>query len=565
MLRTMLAALVLSPLCCGQSLSGFRWIVEIDGSGSGQLAGLGTDAQGNFYLAGTTRSPQFQVKSAVPDHLAGDSDIFVTKLDPSGNIVYSTYFGGTGAELATAMTVDAQGNVYVIGHTASADFPITPGAYSPSVPSPSIAGSSLTFLFKLRPDGATGYATYFSNFLTAPNAIAVDSAGSVYITGLSYGGLVTTPGAYRTSCTYVPPAGIFSFVSINGAFLTRFDPGGSRLEFSTYLGVPLVASAIALAPDGSAYVAGAPTRTASPDVLHLDANGTSVIASAATGLSGQGMVLAADGSLYLIDPAGMGAGLFTTTPGAFQPSSDLAPGANSPQTGIVRMDAQLSGVLASTCFGGVFGNGAKTIAVDARGDVYFGGYTSPRSLPMRTPFQQGFGQSITGYVAELSPDLSALLFSSQFGDNEAFGVNGLAIGANNITLSGNTGLPSQNVWVNSLVITGAPRLRIDAIQNQATGFTDPLSEGETIVIQGAGFDSSAQVLIGGVAVTPISIASTNIVAVVPAGLFGRCGAGPGNIRRQSVQYRAGRTRLSVITRMEPPGCARCPNQIAPRT
>src|SRR5450432_708377 len=128
MSRTLIALLALAPLCCAQTFPAFRWIVEVDSSRSDQLAGLGTDAQGNIYLAGTTQSPNFQVKAAVQNHFAGGSDVFVTKLDPSGNIVYSTYFGGSGADIATAMAVAPQGGVYVTGTTTSTDFPTTPGA-----------------------------------------------------------------------------------------------------------------------------------------------------------------------------------------------------------------------------------------------------------------------------------------------------------------------------------------------------------------------------------------------------------------------------------------------------
>src|SRR5579863_2556057 len=187
MSRTLLALLALAPLCYPQTLPSFRWIVEVDGSGSDQLAGLAADAQGNIYLAGTTQSPNFHLKAAVQNHFAGGSDVFVTKLDAAGNIVYSTYFGGSGVDVATAMTVDAQGNVYVTGITASTDFPTTPGAYSSSVPPLSGAGAFISFLFKLNRDGSTGYATYFTNSQTSPNAIAVDSAGSAYLAGLSYG------------------------------------------------------------------------------------------------------------------------------------------------------------------------------------------------------------------------------------------------------------------------------------------------------------------------------------------------------------------------------------------
>src|SRR6185369_4962497 len=138
-------------------------------------------------------------------------------------------------------------------------------------------------------------------------------------------------------------------------------------------------------------LAGAATRVGSSSVFLMNATGTSLIASAAPGLSAQAIALAQDGSLYLTGPAATGANSFVATPGAFQSNSGLTPTANSTQAAIVKMDAQLHGVLAGTYFGGVFGTGSKAMTLDTAGNVYVGGYTSPRSLPTRTPFVQGFG------------------------------------------------------------------------------------------------------------------------------------------------------------------------------
>lgn len=532
MARILVAFLALAPLCGAETFSAFRWIDEVDGSGADQLAGLGTDAEGNIYLAGFTKSANFPVKAAVQEHSAGGFDVFVTKLDPSGNIVYSTYFGGSGDDVATAMTVGPQGSVYVTGITASTDFPTTPGVYSSAVPPPTIGGAFITFLFKLNPDGSAGYSTYFSNSQTEPNAVAVDSGGFAYLTGISYGGLATTPGAYRTTCTCVPPSPPFSIGMINDAFLTRFDPSGSEVVFSTYLGAALITNAVALAPDGSAYIAGA------GGVFLLNATGTALIASSPLEVSAQAMARAPDGSLYFAG-APTGPDSFLATQGAFQSNAGLATGGTT-QTAIVKMDAQLQGVLAGTYFGGVFGNGAKVMTLDAAGNVYVGGYTSPRSLPTRTPLVQGFGLAITGYVAKLSGDLSTLLFSSEFGDNEIFGVNGLAIGANgDVVLGGNTGSPSQNLWVNSVALTDPPALRIDAIENSANHFSDPIFAGEIIVVQGAGFETGARLLIGGKEATLLSISPNNIVAVVPSGL-------PGGAAAVQVVVSGGATSNSVL-------------------
>src|SRR6185369_15335373 len=126
------------------------------------------------------------------------------------------------------------------------------------------------------------------------------------------------------------------------------------------------------------------------------------IASAAPGLNAQAIALARDGSVYLAGPA---AGQFRATAAAFQPEPGLAPTANSAQTAIVKLDPQLHGPLAATYFGGTFGNGAKVLTLDAAGNVYLGGYTPPRSLPTRTPLVQAFGLAITGFAAALSADL----------------------------------------------------------------------------------------------------------------------------------------------------------------
>jgi len=516
MLRPLVALLVLAPLCCAQNPS-FRWIVEVDDSGADQLAGLGADAQGNIYLAGTTHSPNFRVKNGAQSHLAGRSDLFVSKLDSAGNIVYSTYIGGSGDDVATAMAVDPQGGVYVTGTTTSTDFPTTSRAYSPSVPAASGGIGIVSFVLKLAPDGSVAYATYLFNASTAAAAIAVDRAGSAYLAGFSYGGIVTTPGAYRTACTCIPPAGSISFFSYNDAFLTRLDPTGSALIFSTYLGAQVVPGGLAVGADGSAYVAGAPTGSGADGVFLLNATGTSLVASAATGVSAQAIALSADGSVYLGGPAAT----LRATPGAFQSDPGLAPTANTPQTAIVKLQPQLQGRLAATYFGGAFGGGVRAMTVDSAGNVYLGGYTSPRSLPTRTPFVQGFGGAVTGYAAELSGDLTSLLFSSTFGDNETFGVAGVAIGTNgNLVLGGATGSPSQNPWVNSVALADPPALRIDAVEDAASHFSDPVSAGQVIRIRGSGFGSAAQLRIGGATTTPISIGPTEIVAMTPDRLSG---------------------------------------------
>jgi uncharacterized protein (TIGR03437 family) len=447
----------------------------------------------------------------------GGRNAFVTKFDASGNVIYSTYFGGSGDDPATAMAVDAAGNVYVAGSVSYnnnslvySDFPTTKGAYS--------ATPGSIFLFKLNPDGSVAYSTYFPAVAASAGAMAVEGAGSLYLTGTVSGTVPTTPGAYKTVCGCGGQSiGFFSFFE-SDAFVTKFDPSGSTLVYSTYLGAPMAqGKAIALAPDGSAYVGSISA------VYRINATGTSLAGSVAT-ISVGAMGVAADGSVYA---AGSNNGpQFTQlqpTAGAFQTT---APGPALPYQSssvgeVVKLDAQLQHVLAATYFGGPSGPTVYAMTIDAAGNVYIGGSITPYGLPTRTPLFGGFGLNGTGFLSEFSSDLSSILFSTYLGDTEPFSVQGVALGSTgSVVIGGATSSANRtgNVYVNSLTLAAPPALRIDAIENAASMLDGPLSGGETIVVRGAGFASGAQLMIGGAVVPALSMSATQITAVVPASL-----------------------------------------------
>jgi uncharacterized protein (TIGR03437 family) len=445
----------------------------------------------------------------------GSGDVFVAKFDPSGNILYSTYLGGRGNDQAVAMSVDATGNVFVTGTTSSADFPVSNGSY---------ASSGSVFLFRLNPDGSLGYSTYFSG--TVPVAVATDGSGSAWLLGNSSGGLPVTPGALATAfCCFGPGIGIGPPITREEATLTRFAPSGSALTFSTYvqgsaissvLGSENPAGALALAADGSAYVGGF------AGFFRIDSTGSTLLASmTSVPVNPQAMALGPDGALYA---AGTPEN-FQTTSGAFQTMIPSIPKLPSQaravsETGIIRIDPSLANILAATFFGSYAH--VKAMITDAAGNLYIGGSTAPVGLPTRTPFQGGFAGP-TGFMSELSGDLSSLLFSSYFGDAETFTVSGVGIGRNgSVWIGGATNqvFTSQqndgNVWINSLVLTPPPALRIDSVQNAASLVDGPIAAGETIVVNGAGFGGSAQLTIGSAPVSLISVTPTTITATVPS-------------------------------------------------
>ncbi|HLW76718.1 MAG TPA: IPT/TIG domain-containing protein, partial [Bryobacteraceae bacterium] len=200
-------------------------------------------------------------------------------------------------------------------------------------------------------------------------------------------------------------------------------------------------------------------------------------------------------------------------------------GGGTPEA-VVKMDPQLKGTLAATYFGGPYFGQINALTLDASGNVYIGGATLTRGLPTRTPFVEAFGlHGTTGFLSELSGDLSTLLFSSYLGDTQLFSVKSVAIGASgSAIIGGSTGsaFPFNpqpiNVVINSIAVTPPAPLRIDGVWNAASLLGGTVSAGETIVVRGAGFGPDAQLSIGGFAVTPLAIAANSITAIIPSAL-----------------------------------------------
>lgn len=158
----------------GATASGHACVVKIGADGSAivytailagsnrdSAAAVVGDSAGNAYVTGSTASPDFPVTpGALQASLAGPKNAFLTKLDPSGNIVFSTFLGGSGTEQGSALQVDAAGSAYVAGSTTSLDFPTTQGSFQPAPLVPAWAGSPVGFLARIAPDGSrTEYAT----------------------------------------------------------------------------------------------------------------------------------------------------------------------------------------------------------------------------------------------------------------------------------------------------------------------------------------------------------------------------------------------------------------------
>ncbi|MDQ6726426.1 MAG: SBBP repeat-containing protein, partial [Actinomycetota bacterium] len=152
----------------------------LGGSDVDQGTAIAVDAAGAAYVTGNTNSPNFPTVAAIQPRKDADSDAFVAKLDPPGaTLVYSTYYGGTGADGANAIAVDSTGSAVVVGTTGSTNWP-TSRAMQPAK-----AGGSDAFVLKLNP---AGISALFSSFVGGRDedqglGVALDVQGTVHLLG----------------------------------------------------------------------------------------------------------------------------------------------------------------------------------------------------------------------------------------------------------------------------------------------------------------------------------------------------------------------------------------------
>ncbi|MGA9769668.1 MAG: SBBP repeat-containing protein [Blastocatellia bacterium] len=212
--------------------------------------GIAVDASGNAYITGFTASFNFPITASLQP-VPGDSfNAFVTKLNATGTaLVYSTYLGGNDAEFGFDIAVDAMGNAYVTGDTFSDDFPTVNPIQSTN------AGADDAFITKLN---STGSAIIYSTLLggnrnDVGQRIAVDAGGNACVTG-------------DTNSTTFPTANALqpNFGGTRDGFVTKLNSAGTAFVYSTYIGGIGRDSGAGIAVDsaGNAYVAGS---TSSPD------------------------------------------------------------------------------------------------------------------------------------------------------------------------------------------------------------------------------------------------------------------------------------------------------------
>jgi len=446
----------------------------LGGSGGDLANGIAVDSAGNAYVVGFTCSTDFPTMNPLQPSYAGGNpycgDAFVTKLNHTGTaLVYSTYLGGSNADYGLGIAVDSAGNAYVTGYTTSTDFPITPGAFQTVCN----GGSGCSqygdaFVAKINAAGsALVYSTYLGgNTYDTSYGVAVDSSGNAYVTGqTSSTDFPTTSGAFQTI-----------FGGRSDAFVTKFNPSGSGLVYSTYLGGSLwdEGSGIAVDSAGNAYVTGAtgsadfptmnplqPTFGGGYDdafVSKLNPTGSQLVYSTYLGGSGPdaGLGIAVEGAHNAYITGGTSSTNFPVTPGAFQTACPLNC-RYSTHAFVTKVNATGSALSYSTYLSGNFAEGGSGIAVDSAGNSYVTGDTESSNFPT-TPgaiqrkcnggsYCAKYGDA---FVTKFNPTGSALVYSAYLGGSSYDGGRGIAVdSAGNSYVTGVTdssNFPTKNAF-----------------------------------------------------------------------------------------------------------------------
>lgn len=427
------------------------------------------DAMGNIYITGRSTSVAFPTTAGTFDTSSnGAEDVFVTKMNPSGTgIVFSTFLGGNFYDEGRGIAVDSSGNIFVTG-TASNFFPTTAGTFDTT-----FSGGSDVFVTKLNSTGsALLYSTYIGeSAIDFANDIAIDAAGNAYVVVRTSDTVVdypTTPGAFDTT-----------FNGVDDVAVTKLNPTGSALVYSTFLGGSGIdnGTAIAVNAAGEAYVAGATTDDVTDmqttagayDTTHngitdyfvtrFSADGSSLVYSTFIGGSGidnaVGLAIDGAGSAYVVGSASVG---FPVTAGVVDTSA-----LGSSEIGASKISPDGATLQYSTFIGGNQGEGANSVAVDQAGNAYITGQNFGGDFPVTSgAYDTTFNGSNDVIVTVLNPAATGYLFSTYLGG----GGNDTAY---DIALD-----PSGNVYVTGSTTNNATPLPTtpEALQTFHGGGTD---------------------------------------------------------------------------------------------
>jgi uncharacterized protein (TIGR03437 family) len=396
------------------------------GSGQDYGYGIAVDSVGNTYVTGGAGSANFPTTGGLQGSLKGTEDVFVTKFNPTGSAkMYSTYLGGSNVDEGRAIAVDVQGNAYITGTAASLDFPVKNAIQATT------GGSGDAFVAKLNASGsALVYSTYLGGIANDSGmGIAIDTAGNAYVAGITFSTNFPVKNPFQSAKG-----------AQQDAFVAKINPAGTALVYSTYLGGNNVDEGYAIAVDaaGSAYVTGytgstnfplaSPFRGANGGVdafvTKINPAGSALVYSTYLGGSGTdyGTAIAVDssGSVYVTGPTASDDFLLANP-------IDNTLGSHAVDDAFVtKFNPSGSALVYSTYVGGGGGDEPYGLAIDSSGNVYITGRTNSSDFPLTNPIQVT-RTAFDMFVTEINAAGSARLFSTFIGGSGNESGRGIAV------------------------------------------------------------------------------------------------------------------------------------------
>ena len=390
-----------------------------------------TDSSANIYAAGWTESKDFPISGGIHPTFSGGVDAFVMKFAASGQqLLWATYFGGSGDDRATSIAVDTAGNVLAGGWTQSSNFPTTGGQST-------FGGVRDGFVLKLSTAGSSVFSFYLGGAGSeAVNAVAFDAGGSAYVTG-------------ETSSTNFPVLAATQPSNAGGTdiFVVSYQSAGTMI-FSTLFGGTGDDRALALAVDTSGFIYLGGT-TNSPDlplnnalqatrkggqsgfVTKLTPAAQSLVfstyfgGSKGTGLNPEQVTaLALDATNNVFVAGVTSSSDFPVTSSVVQPVY----GGGSQDGFFAKLNATGTTLLYSSFFGGKGIDLVQAMAMDTNGVMHLAGSTTSRNLPVLNSLPgSSYKSGYEGFYARVRSDATAFETLTYLGGTAADQVFGLAV------------------------------------------------------------------------------------------------------------------------------------------
>jgi hypothetical protein len=373
-------------------------------------------------------------------------------VDPT--IAYATYLGGSELDAALAVAKAADGSLYVVGSTASLDFPGLP--QTPGIPN----GTTDVFVTRLSADGSTVAHTSIvgGSLSDVPSQVKLDAAGNIYVRGF-------------TSSTNFPTVNAAQSTYGGGGldlFVFRLDPAGTSLAYSTYLGgegLETCLTSFDVDPAGNAYVTGCTQGPGYPTKNAIQSEPSGIQDGVFTKLSPNGQLLASTylgGTMNdaLYDVAVDATGAIHLVGVSFSDDFPIKNALHSSRAGggdavVMQLTPDGTQITYSTFFGGSGSDFAFRAVADSLGNVFVGGQTDSEDFPVSGAVQPTYGGGqVDGFVARFAPDGGSVAFATYVGGQGLDAVFGLGLdGAGGLHVAGftsSTDFPTKNAIQSAL-------------------------------------------------------------------------------------------------------------------